>query len=296
MLLAARSLFASVLCGPALALALLAGPRPEDGPVVENFHEVGSDLCVGGEPVGDRAFRGLAERGVRTVVTVDGAKPDVATARKYGLRYVHIPIGYDGVPAEAGLALARVARDCDGPVYVHCHHGKHRGPAAAAVIGIACGRLDHESAIHLLEQAGTSRDYAGLWRDVAVYVPPPENAKLPELVETAEVDTLAVSMAEIDHVYDRLKAIEGAGWRTPADQPDLVPRHEATLLLEAFRESARLLPPDRAALKPGLTAAEGLAAELTEALKTGDSPTATAKLAALKATCTACHRQHRDGG
>lgn len=291
-----RFLFAGLICGLGLAAALFASPAADVAPPVENFHEVGSDLSVGGEPVGDAAFRTLAERGVRTVVTVDGARPDVATARRYGLRYVHIPIGYDGVPAEAGLALARVARECDGPVYVHCHHGKHRGPAAAAIIGIACGRLDHESATHLLEQAGTSRDYAGLWRDVAAYVPPPEDAKLPELVEAAEVESLAVTMSRIDHLYDHLQAIESAGWRTPADHPDLVPRHEATLLLEAFRESARLLPPDRAVLRPGLAGAEALATDLAAALKDGDSPTATAKLATLKASCTACHRRYRDGG
>lgn len=279
-----------------MAVAVLAGPQAGDGPPVENFREVGSDLCVGGEPVGDAAFRGLADCGVRTVVSVDGAKPDVATARKYGLRYVHIPFGYDGVPAEAGLALARVARECDGPVYVHCHHGKHRGPAAAAVIGLAASRLDHKAATRLLEQAGTSPDYAGLWRDVAAYVPPPEGAQLPELVETAEVDSLAVAMANIDHIYDRLRAVEAAGWRTPADQPDLVPRHEATLLLEAFREATRLLLPDRVALKPGLAASESLASGLAEAVEAGDPPTATAKLVALKAACTACHRRHRDGG
>jgi len=284
-----------LLTAPALAAVLLAGADPA-GPPVEAFREIDSDLCVGGEPVGDAAFKALAERGVRTVVTVDAGRPDVATARKYGLRYVHIPIGYDGIPNEAGLALARVARDVEGPVYVHCHHGKHRGPAAAAVLGLAAGRLDHQAATRLLEQAGTSPDYAGLWRDVAAYAPPPAEAELPELVETAEVESLAETMANVDHIYDRLKTIESAGWKTPPDQPDLAPEHEATLLLEAFRESARLLPPDRAALKPGLAASERLAADLAEDHNSGDAPAATAKLAALKTSCTACHRKHRDGG
>ena len=28
----------------------------------------------------------------------DGAKPDVTAAERYGLRYVHLPVGYDGIP------------------------------------------------------------------------------------------------------------------------------------------------------------------------------------------------------
>jgi protein tyrosine phosphatase (PTP) superfamily phosphohydrolase (DUF442 family) len=275
---------------------LIAGAGPGENPPVENFREVGSDLCVGGEPVGDEAFRALAVRGVKTVVTVDAGKPDVATAKKYGLRYVHIPIGYDGISDEAGRALARVMRDCKGPVYVHCHHGKHRGPAAAAVAGIAAGRLDHAAAIHLLERAGTSRDYAGLWRDVAAYTPPPPDTELPELVETAEAESYAVTMGRIDHLYDDLDGMRSAGWKPFPARPDQTPAHEATLLMEAFREAARLTPPERAAVKPGLTAAESLAADLTQALKSDDRAAATAKFATLKASCTACHRKHRDGG
>ena len=179
---------------------------------------------------------------------------------------------------------------------MHCHHGKHRGPAAAAVIGIASGRLDREAAAHLLKQAGTSPDYAGLWRDVAAFEPPPADAMLPELVETAEVESLAAAMVDVDRIFERLKAVEAAGWNAPADQPDLVPAREATLLREAFRESARLLPPDREGLKPDLEAAESLAAGLERSLKAADGTSATAALAAIKQDCTTCHRTHRDRG
>ena len=50
------------------------------------------------------------------------------------------------------------------------------------------------------------------------------------------------------------------------------------------------------AIKPGLGAAEALAADIGTALKSDDRAAAAAKLAALKASCTACHRKHRDGG
>ncbi|MEM6655987.1 MAG: hypothetical protein AAF596_09305, partial [Planctomycetota bacterium] len=82
-------------------------------------------------------MRSLYRQGVRTLVSVDGARPDVALAAEHGLRYVHVPFGYDGIPREARLALTRVARDRQGGVYVHCHHGRHRGPAAAVVVARA---------------------------------------------------------------------------------------------------------------------------------------------------------------
>ena len=70
---------------------------------------------------------------MQTVISVDGAKPDLEAARKHGLRYVHLPHGYDGVPAPRGDELAIALRTLEGPIYVHCHHGKHRSPAAAGV-------------------------------------------------------------------------------------------------------------------------------------------------------------------
>ena len=96
-------------------------------------------LYSGSEPHGEEGIASLKELGVKTIVSVDGAKPAVETARKYGMRYVHIPIGYDGVPEEAGQSLARLMREAETPIYVHCHHGKHRGPAAVAVACVAGG-------------------------------------------------------------------------------------------------------------------------------------------------------------
>ena len=70
-------------------------------PAIENIHPLTPQLISGGQPKGDAAFSQLAEMGVKTIVSVDGAKPDLELAKKHGLRYVHIPIGYDGVGAEA---------------------------------------------------------------------------------------------------------------------------------------------------------------------------------------------------
>src|SRR6185369_3881462 len=103
-------------------------------PGLHNVLLAADGIYSGSEPHGEEAFAGLAKMGIKTILSVDGARPDVELARQHGLRYVHVPIGYDGISPSAGETLAAAAREAQGPLYVHCHHGKHRGPSATAVI------------------------------------------------------------------------------------------------------------------------------------------------------------------
>ena len=178
--------------------ALLPDLQPDehDFPGLRRLIRVSDRIYSGAEPAGDAGFESLCKLGVRIVVSVDGARPDVEAARKYGLRYVHIPIAYSGIPAQAKAQLARVMEEA-GPIYFHCHHGQHRGPAAAAAACIASGEADGESAKAILHKAGTSEKYAGLWRDVAQYQPPAPGATLPVLQDTAEVPSMAAAMSGI---------------------------------------------------------------------------------------------------
>jgi len=206
-----------------------------------NLHSVDDFIYSGAEPDGVEAFEELAELGIKTVVSVDGAIPCLELAKANQLRYVHIPIGYEGISEEAGKMFAVLVRTEQGPFYIHCHHGKHRGPTAAAIAGIASGRMDDKSAVRLLERAGTSRKYTGLWQAVAKYKPPPDDAELPELAEVAELDSLAAVMAKIDRQFDSLKLCQTAEWKSPPAHPDVSPLQQALLLKESFRELHRLL-------------------------------------------------------
>src|SRR5688572_20555590 len=58
-----------------------------------NAVRVHERVISGGLPEGDAAFAELNALGVKTIVSVDGAKPDLETAAKFGLRYVHLPHG-----------------------------------------------------------------------------------------------------------------------------------------------------------------------------------------------------------
>ncbi len=290
-----------LLAATLITLTAVAARGDETAPPVsalaglENFLQASPRVFVGGEPHGEAAFAALAERGIKTVVSVDGARPNVELAKKYGLRYVHIPIGYDGIPKEAGAALARLVKDAESPFYIHCHHGKHRGPAAAAAACIAAGELDAAGAEALLKRAGTSPGYRGLWRDVAAYKPPPPGAPLPELVSVAQVDSLAAAMSKVDRSFDRLKLCAAVGWKTPEDHPDLSPQQEALLLREQLRESARHLAGDYDQhFRDWLAQSEANALNLERALQRGDVRTAASEFRQLETSCKRCHEAYRD--
>ena len=272
-----------------------------------NVVQVHSRVISGGLPESDAAFAELSKMGVRTIISVDGARPDVVAAARHGLRYVHLPHGYDGVPAERARELAKAVRELEGPVYIHCHHGKHRSPAAASVACVTAGLLDPAFALDVLELAGTSRDYRGLYQSAST-ARPLEAALLEELTvefrEVAPVPLLADAMVQIERTHEHLRQIAAAGWQTPVDHPDLVPAHEALLLQEHFTE---LLRTDEVAQQPEafrriLEHSESAARELTELLKQSDAdpaqPRPSAQLAVMaeriRTNCRLCHRQFRD--
>jgi hypothetical protein len=229
-------------------------------------------------------------------VSVDGAKPAVDRARELGMRYVHIPIGYGGVDEAAGLTFARLVREATGPFYIHCHHGKHRGPAAAAVAYIAEVSCEGKDALFVLERAGTSPDYPGLWRDVENYTSPAPGVELPALVEVAQVDSMVAAMANVDRHYDNLKLLHTAKWELLADHPDLVPVQEALLVREGLHEAGRQLEADGASveLKKWMAESEEAAQRTEDALKEGDKSVASEHFEHLVQSCKQCHAKYRD--
>jgi protein-tyrosine phosphatase len=283
---------------PASARLSISKPEPAATPHLHNLLHLTDRIYSGGEPHGEAAFAELAKLGVKLIVSVDGAKPDVENAKKHGLRYVHIPIGYDGIPAEAGQSLARVVREANaeaGSIYVHCHHGKHRGPAAAAALCIAAGAANNDEAKAILVTAGTSKDYPGLWRDVAAYVKPPRDAQLPRLVEIANVNSLTAAMSNIDRSFDNLKLAQTGNWQALPEHPDFVAAQEAVILKESLHESARNLSADRdAEFMAWLREAESLTTQLEGQLKSNDSDGAKQTMIKLEASCKQCHTKHRN--
>lgn len=276
-------------------------PRRLPHATLENVLKLSDAYYSGGEPSSEAHFAALADLGIKTVVSVDGSRPNIDAARKYGLRYVHIPIGYDGISAEAGRTFANLPRAAEGPFFIHCHHGTHRGPAAAAITCIAAGVVDQQDAIEILQLAGTSKKYAGLWRDVKNYRAPAEDEELPELVEQAEVASLATAMATMDRSFENLLLCQTAGWGVPKQHPDVEAKQAAIILKESLRELQRHYRrnPKQADEFQGpfldwLAEAERQSAVLETALQAKDLRLADRQLSAIKQSCTRCHRKYRD--
>jgi protein tyrosine phosphatase (PTP) superfamily phosphohydrolase (DUF442 family) len=264
-------------------------------------------VISGGLPEGDAAFKELADLGVKTVISVDGARPDVATAKKYGLRYVHMPHGYDGVPEQRAKELAKAVRDLPGVVYIHCHHGKHRSPAAATVACVGAGLLSPDVALGVLKAAGTSENYRGLYQS-AEAARKLDDALLNELQveypESVKVPPIADAMIDIEHTHDHLKSLAANEWRKLEKQPDLDSAHEALLLREHYTELLRTDEVKRQAegfqkmLAESEATAKALEA-LLERWKKAGSPAPPPEnigkvFSAVTQSCAACHKTYRD--
>jgi protein tyrosine phosphatase (PTP) superfamily phosphohydrolase (DUF442 family) len=275
-----------------------------------NSWRIHEKVISGGQPAGEAAFKELADLGVKTVISVDGATPDVATAKKYGLRYVHLPHGYDGVPEQRAKELAKAVRDLPGPIYIHCHHGKHRSPSASAVACVSAGLLDPSLAETVLKSAGTIEGYRGLYAS-AREAQKLDDKLLDELnadfPETAKIPPLAEAMVALEHTHDHLKSIAAAGWKSPPDHPDLAPAHEALLLREHFTElmrtDAATVIPTRSVsegakfmemLQASETAAQQLENALTAPASEESQPQAAAAFELVNKNCSACHKAFRD--
>ncbi len=281
-------------------------PHRMDLPHIPNALRVNEKVISGGQPDGDVAFQELQKLGVKTVISVDGAKPNVELARKYQMRYVHLPHSYQGIPESRIAQLAKAVRDLDGPIFIHCHHGKHRSPTAAAVACVAASLLPPEQAVSILKLAGTGDAYQGLF-DVAKRVRPLSNLQLAamkaDFPEIAQLPKTAESMVALEHTFDQIKKYADNGWRLNRDEIH-DSSHQSLLLAEHFAELVRL---EKNGNRPAqyeqmLVDSQRDSMSMHVALKQWAQTSAKADFphfiepifARIGKNCTACHHQYRD--
>ncbi len=271
------ALFAVAGCSPANP-APEFDPRPVEEMGLHNVFRISDGVYSGSSPEDERSFESLQLLQVKTIISVDGAALDVEGAKSFGLRYVHLPIGYDGVPESRAVEIAKAIRDLPGPVYIHCHHGKHRGPAAAAA-ALRCldPKVSAESLAKFLKDAGTDPRYAGLYAAVERAPPKLDDAKI-TFSERAEIPELVRRMVEIDEVWERLK-------KKPTAK-------DATLLVECYRELKRAAKERDERFQLLLDNALIAADELDATLRAGRDHSDSLKKSA--SACSACHAQLRD--
>jgi protein tyrosine phosphatase (PTP) superfamily phosphohydrolase (DUF442 family) len=276
-------------------------PRPIEAPGLHNIVAYGPGFWSGSVPEGDAGFAMLRDWGVKTIISVDGAAPEVDRAARFGIRYVHLPIGYDGFDDDRKLQLVRAVRDLPGPIYIHCHHGKHRSAGAAATVAASLGWMTPDAAIARMRVSGTAPAYPGLYacaaRAVALDAAAIDAASQ-EFPSAVRPRGIIESMVAIDDAMERLKTAERANWKVTAEHPDLAPAADAGTIADHLRMlgDAPAASPRRAEFEEIRARCESNARRLEESLA---SPTPSiaeraAALADLQATCSACHAAHRD--
>ena len=259
--------------------------RPTSIPGIQRLERIDRRFLVGSEPSADSIAR-LQQRGVRVLLSVDGRRPQLEQARDLGIRVVHLPIGYDRVPPDRVRSLVRLLQEEPGPFYIHCHQGKHRGPAVAAIMWMLATGGSNEDACRILERCGTDPDYLGLWNSVRSFRAPQPgvqevlDAPLAEFVPAAG---LSAVMLGIEEARDRIGETAH-----PDSKVDLA--HECLLLEESLLELGR------PGLHPGVTERSVPPQHLTRALeavrelKKGFTP---ARFQRLDASCSGCHAATR---
>ena len=279
--------------------------KPVDYPGLPNVVTYHDGFICGGVPEGKAGFDTLAAMGVKTIISVDGSVPDIAEAKAHGMRYVHLPFGYNGFdePRELEMAQAVERFEGGGPIYIHCHHGKHRSASAAGTVSVCMGWMDNAEAAQLMKVSGTAPNYTGLYKctaDAKPLTPAQLSAAPANFPEVTRPNGFVESMVAIDETNDRLKAIEKHGWKAPADHPDLAPVAEAAQLESLFRvlgETERAKPK---AGKGEIATLLGQAGEraqgLEDMLAKGEPDPAklSAQFALIASSCKNCHAKYRD--
>ena len=299
----------------AVAFACVAFRPAEDEPRdFAGLHNVVSYQGAGDKPFysgsvpeGDAGFDALAKLGIRTIVSVDGALPDLERAKARGMRYVHLPIGYDGFDDARKAELVRAVRDLPKPLYLHCHHGKHRSAGAAATVAVSLGWMTNAEAAARMKVSGTAEGYKGLWACAAKAAPMMAaaiDAARADFPEVTRPGSLVSAMLAADDALERIRLVERNGWQVPAAHPDLAPAADAGKIADLFRvlgsdvHVEALCEADRADFRALLEANAKQAVALEELLaaKSIDAAKLGAAMKDLAAGCKACHVKHRDAG
>ncbi len=287
-------------------MVTLPEEAPETKPGLHNVYRLSDDIVSGAEPEGEEAFQELHDMGIKTILSVDGKAPDAAAAARHGIRYVHIPIRYKGVTRDEMLEISKTFYELEGPFYVHCFHGKHRGPTAAAIGRVVLDGVSRERALAEMRQwSGTSAKYEGLYAAIAFdeMPTPAEAGSCPfDFPAQHRFTGFRSGMIDISRSWDTIEALSKRDWKAMAEHPDANARNEAERMAGTF-EQLKSLPAVaehgedfRAWLGEAATQSEELAALLAK-YQGGDATAgeqAMVLATKLQQSCSSCHKAYRN--
>ena len=222
------------------ALPLLTATKPAFFPGLKQVVAFQDDLFSGSRPEGEWGMKSLVELNIASIICVDGIAPEVERAREYGINTIHLPLKYNSPNKTQILDLcsAFMMNRLNGNVYIHCHHGKHRSAAAAALVSIALDLSNAQEMKERMQVSETSQYYTGLWEAV-------ERQQLISMSEIVKNEKtfpsvvkptgMTAQMIDIDEALDRLLLVEQSKWIVPKSHPDLAPTADAGIIAETFR-------------------------------------------------------------
>ena len=282
------------LLATSLAVAAAASPPPRPG--AESI-QLDHDIWTGAAPADATAMRTLFDAGIRTVISVDALPSPLAPAG-VEMRRAHFPVGYDGVSATVQDALLVAWRDCSKPLYIHCHHGHHRGPAAAVTLLRRLGRVNESEGLAMLRACGTSFAYPGLYQSMreatGVSSATLQALEIP-LREHHQVGSLTAGMAALDRSWDNVLESQRGGWQRSHRHPDAAPTAETAAVTEHLRAIATMPHTYPPSFDSALARVIEASTRLEAAVARGDFLMAGRLASWMDSSCVACHAGHRDG-
>jgi len=108
----------------------------------------------GGAFYAEEGAQKLKEMGIQTVISVTPTNLERVLCDKYDLTLIETPFENGDLPAAFVQDLVHKLKNCDKPVYVHCHGGTHRGGAIGIMYRIGCSGESPEKAIAEYEALG----------------------------------------------------------------------------------------------------------------------------------------------
>jgi protein tyrosine phosphatase (PTP) superfamily phosphohydrolase (DUF442 family) len=223
---------------PSQIVPLPSGMKRLDVTGIENLIQVTDGIYSGGEPT-LAGLEHLQVLGVKILVSVDGLTPDREAAEKLGMSYVHIPLGYDGIDSVQLQDFVTLMTQQSNKIFFHCHHGKHRGPAAVAACLLIAKKLSKEQAIQFMRGAGTAKEYAGLYRSIEeLNTSNHQPQEFSQLLKKSRHKSMAQWMAELDRAWEIVQEQQKSA------EADIDP-DQLKIMAEAFRESARVAGQDK---------------------------------------------------
>ncbi|MFK7760059.1 MAG: hypothetical protein AB8C13_08935 [Phycisphaerales bacterium] len=275
-----------------------AARAPESPNPIQNLHQLTSTLYSGSEPAGAPHYQQLASLGIQTVISVDAIPPNPSLAAQHNIRIIHLPIGYDGINQERAAQLTSALTQSDQPIYLHCHHGKHRGPAALTVGAIGAGLITTQQATDFLNTAGTSPQYPGLW-DAVKNAAPIDPARIPQsadLPSSAPVSDFTSAMGEVDRLHERLWDIAMNNWETPNDHPDLTPIAVSAQIHNLLRSmlGSKIVEQEGSLIRAMMIESIEAADRVETSLRNADTQLALTSMGSLNNSCVQCHEKFRD--